>query len=525
MFFIIAHTVKEFFQRKFIATIGLVVSSVLFISIQTKAQPVEIPYQKFTKRPKLVVTIVIDQFRADYLTRFEKQFLKAGHGKGGSLAGFNELIERGAYFPFSEYEVLQNMTCPGHAMILTGSYPVKTGISLNEYFDQATQKQKYCVEDPKDGISPRALQTSTVGDELKNVSPKSKVFTMALKDRSAVALGGHRADMALWIDSKKGAWQTSSYYGSELPSWVMEENSKIQKDIQSGQIPKMSGKEWMTWTGGVDLAFSLLKKAIVSEKLGKRGVSDVVAMSISTHDALGHKYGPNSEEMEKITLHEDQQLSLFLNELNKLFPKLEDVVVVLTADHGVAPEAGYLSDKKIPSGRIDQLAAIKNINKKLDQAFGSMKEPWVVAVQSFNYYLNKTKIIERGLKTSEVAKVVKSSLLEETGIADVIIGSEELNLFHSEFRNAFIPTQNGDVIIVPKPFYYETGDSRATHMTDYNYDKMVPIVFYGGAIKKSVFINSAKVVDIAPTLSFMLGTLPPATSQGKVLPVYNNSTK
>lgn len=498
-----------------------------------------INYERFTNRPKLVVTIVIDQFRADYLTRFEKQFLNASKSIGsGKLGGFRELIENGSYFPFSQYEVLQNMTCPGHAMILTGSNPAKTGISLNEYFDQKSKKLKYCVEDEKDGVSPRRLLTTTVGDELKNVSSDSKVFTVALKDRSAVGLGGHRANLALWFNSKNAKWETSTYYTNELPKWVQSENQRIEKLQAEKKIPKLEKKEWLSWSGGIDLSFDLLMQAIVNEKLGQRTsvnqpVRDLVAISLSTHDVLGHKFGPNAQEMEQITLHEDKVISKFLNDLNKIFPGLKDVVVVLTADHGVSPDSEYLKDKKIDSDRLDYLGIISRMNKNLDQAFGEQKEPWIISFQSFNFYLNHEKISERKLNLNEVLQVCKKSLLAENGVADVLVAEQILQnnipvflkpglkeYFLTEFRNSFLPNQNGDLILVPKPFYYEAAENKATHMTAYNYDRMVPVVFYGGGIKKSVFINSAKVIDIAPTLSFMLGILPPPTSEGIVLPVY-----
>ena len=157
------------------------------------------PLKKPLQKPKLVVVLVIDQMRADYLTRFETRFQKSSAKSPG---GFKYLMSEGAYFPIAEYDVLQNITCPGHAMILTGAHPTMNGIILNDWYDKVARKTVYCAADEKDKISPRNLKTSTVGDELKNAGYKSKVIGIALKDRAAVMLGGHRADHALWFDDK-----------------------------------------------------------------------------------------------------------------------------------------------------------------------------------------------------------------------------------------------------------------------------------------------------------------------------------
>jgi hypothetical protein len=191
-----------------------------------------IKLESFLSRPKLTLVLVIDQFRADYLTRFASRFLPSS-GKNGEVGGFKYLMSKGAYFPQAKYDVLENMTCPGHATILTGSYPYLSGIVLNEWYDRSLGRMIYCVDDgdsplvgsdlkgAESGVSPKNLVGTTVGDELKNSGRPSKIISIALKDRAAILLGGHRADLAVWLSSNY-RWVSSRYYvkDKELPRWI-----------------------------------------------------------------------------------------------------------------------------------------------------------------------------------------------------------------------------------------------------------------------------------------------------------------
>lgn len=484
---------------------------------------------EFSKRPKLVVMIVIDQFRADYLTRFQNQFLPAE--KNQKLGGFKFLMDKSAYFPFAQYDVFQNMTCPGHAMISTGSRPYLNGIALNDYYDRQENKIVYCVDDDKDDVSPRRLNSTTFGDEIKNAGVKSKIFSLALKDRSAVMLGGHRADLALWMDYKNFQWRTSSFYAQDLPAWLKIFNQKIgamknDEVIFQDKKVKLFSRQGLSIQYGIDQSFLLAEEIIKNEKLGQTSNLDVLALSLSTHDMLGHFLGPNASELEKLTLYEDQRLSQFLNTLKKQLGSLKDVEIVLTADHGVAPTVDYAQKAKFSSDKLDYLQLYKKINERLDEKFGSVKKSWIAASKTFHFYFDQSLLKEKKLNSSEVEIEAKKALEGLAGVHMVLLRSDLLKgvfppgELGEQVKRQFAPGISGDFIIVPKTFFMEKDDNTTTHMTGYSYDRTVPVIFFGAKFKPGVYSTPAKVIDIAPTLNFSLGVLPPASSEGQVLPIF-----
>ncbi len=364
-----------------ILRILLAVSIVLTISLPSTA----VTPQLLKERPKLILTIVIDQFRGDYLTRFNSRFLPAVKSDG-TVGGFNYLMTRGAYFPYGEFEMLQDMTGPGHATILTGSYPYQAGIPLNNWYDKATGEGVYCTEDPgvavigrnpEDkhfGTSPKNLIATTVGDEFKNAGLPSKVVSISLKDRAAILMGGHRADVVMWFDTKATQWVSSKYYfpSGRLPNWIDVLNGEIlgrtgkvvewnvtgkptglstdnnllrDEAIHLGKFGKsfphrveLGTKRSLGTPVGLDITNAAVEKAIDEYHLGKGKGTDLLAVSYSSHDYLGHAFGPNSLEMEEMTVAEDRSLSRILNYIKRKVPGgLAGVVVVLTGDHGIPP--------------------------------------------------------------------------------------------------------------------------------------------------------------------------------------------
>ncbi|MBC7465413.1 MAG: alkaline phosphatase family protein [Bdellovibrio sp.] len=513
----------------------------LFISELVHAK---LTLTQFQSPPKLVVVIVIDQFRADYLTRFKDKFIKPK--TKGEIGGFQFLMSEGAYYPFAEYDVLQSMTCPGHAMISTGSYPVMMGIPLNDWYDRKTKKMRYCAEDDEFGISPRALKTTTVGDELKNAGYKSKVIGIALKDRSAVMLAGHRADLALWMDYKTFTWRTSDYYTKNLPPWVLGLNKKLQADATTEKTWSATGpgnglsdtnstgfqkkfkpntKLGLSLNYGVQVSFDAATEALKSENLGHGPATDILALSLSTHDMLGHLFGPNAREVEELTIYEDQQIAKFLKTLKKhMGSSFKDVVVVLTADHGVAPSTDYAQKSKLSSGKLDYLDLYKKIYSHLNNKFGtSSKGEWIAASHSFQFYINQVVLDEKKLKKADVEKEFQIALQDLPGVFAVATASDIQNgqyppgFLAEQLKKQYIPGISGDVIIIPRPFFMEKDENFATHMTGFSYDRMVPLVLFGKNIQPAVHPEQVHIVDLAPTLSFLLGVLPPATSSGRVL--------
>jgi predicted AlkP superfamily pyrophosphatase or phosphodiesterase len=503
-----------------------------------------LPLQKYLKKPQLVVVVVIDQFRADYLTRFEKRFLKH---QGGTQGGFNFLMNDSAYYPYGEYDVAQSMTCPGHAMILTGSHPHSTGIPLNEWYDRKTDKMVYCTDDLTLGEpSPNYLKTTTVGDELKNSGRKSKNFSVALKDRSAIMLGGHRADLAIWMDYKTFTWRSSKYYTETLPTWLKEHNKELEKNAGHEMVWKSTApttglsenaegpfekkfialsKQGLALNYGIQVTLDVAAAAMKKEKLGKTpGSPDMLTISLSSHDMLGHGFGPNSRELEELTVYEDRALAKFFSQVKEHMGSYQDVVFVLTADHGIPPTVDYLKKNKIDGGKIDYLEVYKTVYRGLDEKFGTPKKgEWFKASRFLNFYLNDEIIREKKLTSAEVQEEIKKILASNKSIAYIVTQSdiEHGKLPPGEWGEAVkrqnIPTKSGDIFLFPRPFYVEKDDNLITHMSGYSYDKTVPIIIKGAMVKSGVYASKGKVIDIAPTLSFILGIIPPATNEGRVL--------
>ncbi len=485
--------------------------------------------KQFRDKPKLVVLVVLDQFRADYLTRFEESFLPAE--KNGQLGGFKYLMTKGAYFPYGHYKVFQAMTCPGHGIIMTGAYPSESGISMNEWYDRDSGEMVYCVKDSEFGVSPRQLKTTTVSDELKNIDKKSMVVSLALKDRAAIMMGGQRPDQVVWINNDNLQWETSGYYG-KLPAWVAEVNSSLnglrgKKYLWKGMNRSISYNDDKVYSSpfGIEVSIDLAISALEKEKLGQhQNQTDFLLLSLSAHDFAGHTFGPNSPEMADLTLFEDQQLSRLLKMLDKKVG-LKATLIMLTGDHGIPPTVDYSKANNIKADRLDYLALFKKIYAQLDEKYGTPKNgPWIIAFKYFNFYLNSKVLAEKKLDSATLSQEIKKILLKEEGISavytrdDVVQGRISPGFWSEALINQFVFTTNGDIIFMPEPFYYENSKwGTVTHMTGYNYDTRVPLIFFGTSFKPGVYAEYARITDLAPTLSFILNVVPPPKARGRVL--------
>jgi predicted AlkP superfamily pyrophosphatase or phosphodiesterase len=474
--------------------------------------------ETYQQRPRLVITVVIDQFRADYLTQLEKKFLPAGKGGGG----FQALMKKGAWFPFASYDNLQNMTGPGHATVLTGAHPFFTGIGNNEWFDPATGKDVYCVDDPKFGRSPSRLRAPTLGDELKLRHPESKVVSLALKDRAAILLGGHAADLALWFDKKTNGWTTSAFYGKgQIPAWA----TALNQQIASTAGPDPAGSSLLSSFRGTKLTFAAALAALKSEGLGKtKGRTDILALSLSNHDILGHKVGPDDAGMEELTLLEDRELAAFLSAVSRELHGLDDVVVVLTGDHGAPPGPANLEKSKLESGRLDEKEIVALVEQALTKEFGAPEgRPWVLSEFELHFVLNKELAAKRRISAPALENAAKAALSGLSAVEALFTRTEyELGLLPpgllgEQIRHSYILRQSGDLVLIPRP-YFVLGEEGypVVHMTGWAYDRSVPILFMGRAFKAGVY-SGGGVIDIAPTLAFVMGITPPAMSEGQVL--------
>ena len=477
--------------------------------------------------PKLILALVVDQFRSDALFHWQDRF---------TAHGYNLLLEKGAVYPFAQYPVLQNMTCPGHAMILTGSVPAQNGIALNQWFNAASKKHVYCVEDPEFGISPRALRGSTLGDEMKLRWPESKVVGVSFKDRAAVMLAGHGANAAYWYDEENFRWGSSSYYKGisnkmkafhaphglkkdEEFKWASNFGSrKFEKSLKWGSPQSFASQ------ASLDETFAAAKAAIEAHELGHGTTPDLLGLSLSTHDYVGHTYGPNSPEIEEITLAEDHALDEFFSYLDKQIPGgLKNVWILFTADHGAAPTVEEAKSVGLDAGRIDYKTRIKELNARLKDIFGVCKSgDWIAGYDSFHLYFDIDCALSLGARHSELYAATKTFILRWEGVADVFTRVDAENNFYpprfeKQIKASYFPPTSGDLIIIPKPFWYELSGAPATHITSYVYDRTVPMIFVGSPFKSGIYSDHALVTDAAPTLAHVLRINAPALSEGQVL--------
>lgn len=519
-------------------------------------------------KPKLVVVLVVDQFRADYLTRFQSRFLPARSGK--SVGGFRYLIENGAYYPLAEHETIQCMTGPGHVALVTGSHPYQSGIPINNWFDQKTQALHYCVEDssvapvggdpakPHAGTSPKTLLGTTLSDEWKNAGLPGRVVSIALKDRAAIFMGGHRADFSIWHDAVSFQWMTSRKYAldGKIPEWVASMNAELtaekgRKFVWNaegkgtgfsddpnvpeakylwGMEPKfphamVKGERRSIYSPyGIEITRRLATHAIEKLKLGQERGTDFLFVSLSAHDYLAHGFGPNSREMEEITVAEDAEIAKLLTVIEQKVG-LSNTLIALSADHGGPHTPEYLKTAGVPGGRIDEAKILSDLNSLLGKKFGSppQGQKWVPFSEDFSFYLNRPALADKGEPARvEAEEILRRHLSAVEGSAFVITATDaKLKLvppgeMGRRFLLTYFPERSPDVMMIPRPGWIGTVDY-ASHLTSYTYDRMVPLVLTGRSFKPGRYAQSAKVIDLAPTLSFLLGIVPPSQSEGRVL--------
>jgi predicted AlkP superfamily pyrophosphatase or phosphodiesterase len=479
------------------------------------------------KKPKLVVAIVIDQFRYDYLTRFRSEY----------HAGFDRLLTKGAVFTHANYIHFPTVTAVGHSTFLTGATPSISGIVGNDWYDREEHKHVTSVSDSHTtllggtgaGSSPERMLVSTVGDELKmSDAGKSRVVGISLKDRAAILPAGHTADGAYWFDVHSGNFVTSTYYMKDLPGWVKEFNAARPAD-------KFRGAAWAGHTLPQDPAklYSAIEaspyanqmleafaeQALAAEQLGKHDVPDILTVSFSANDYVGHAYGTYSAEEHETTVQTDWVLDRLFQAIDKQVG-LDNVVVVLTGDHGVAPSAAEDAANHMPGGRMPGDTVKNAIQKALDAKYGSGN--WVSGSWDLSIYLNEDLIAEKGLNQAEVDRTAAAAAMGVAHIAraytkeELAAGQVSGDLVAQRVENGFNPRRSADIDFIPEPYWMVSG-AVTTHGTPYDYDSHVPIVFMGAGIKPGEYDGSVIVNDIAPTVARILGIETPSGSVGRVL--------
>ena len=490
--------------------------------------------------PKLVLAIVIDQFRYDYLLRFRSDY----------HSGFARLLEKGAVFTDAHYLHAATVTAVGHATFLTGATPSISGIIANEWYDRESGQTVTSVSDPatklvggntdRAGSSPRRLLVSTVGDELKIQRGESRVIGISIKDRSAILPAGHMADGAYWYDDHANAWVTSSYYRGELPDWAKKLN-------QEQPAARYAGAKWLPFdakgdsakpfcsmtkdTGvrfcgsieatpwGNEMIEEFAERALEGENLGHHASTDVLAVSFSSNDYVGHAVGPDDPAVRDISIRTDRLLG-------KLFDAIDgrigagNTLVILTADHGVAPVPEVNQARKMPGGRLNGGELTAKITDALTKRFGPGK--WLLASSGGMLYFNQDLIRAQKLDPAEVELVAAEAGLEQHHITRVYTRSQLVDgaVQHDEISRAFsvgfFGQRSGDLFVLQEPYYLfeATGTS---HGTPYDYDNHVPVIFLGPGIKPGKYSTRIAVNDIAPTLAEILNVEQPSGSIGRIL--------
>ncbi len=485
-----------------------------------------VPAAAPAEKPRLILTIVIDQFRYDYTTRFRAEY------KGG----LETLLARGAVFTNARYRQFPTVTATGHSTVLTGATPSISGIAGNGWFDRDAGRQVTSVSDDTvrlvggsagAGASPRRLLVSTVGDELKISSAgQSRVFGISLKDRAAILPVGHSADGAYWFDGKTGHFVTSTYYRSDLPPWVIDFNAVTPS--------RYRGEEWLghklpadekafsalaSTPSANELIESFAERAIEAERLGKGPATDLLAVSFSGNDYVGHEYGPDSPEVRDISLRTDALLGKLFSRVDALVG-MQNVLVVLTADHGVAPTPEAEAARRMPGGRVSLGAIVEAVQKALTSKYGEGK--WISGTGDESLYLNRPLILEKKLNRAEVTNAARDAVFALPHVFRVftydqlIEGSVTPDLVGRMMMDGFNARRGADLSIVLDPYWIFAG-SGTTHGSPFGYDAHVPVIFMGAGIRAGRYDGSIAVNDIAPTLATMLGIETPSGSVGRVL--------
>lgn len=513
-------------------------------------------------KPKLVVGIVIDQMRWDYLYRFNSLFSPSG--------GFKRMLDNGFTCENTLIPYAPTVTACGHASIYTGSVPAIHGITGNTWQDKDFNRQVYCTEDTsvisvgttgKAGImSPKNMLTTTITDELRISSNfKSKVIGVALKDRGSILPAGHAANAAYWYDGASGNFITSSYYMNDLPKWVKDFNAqkmpdalfkqnwtlKLPADIYSQyatddskeyegmpfgsnakgfpyDLSQYIGKDYSKISStpyGSVFTLAMATAALKHEQMGKGNQTDFLAVSLSSPDYIGHSFGPNSWEVLDCYIRLDEALGEFFKELDNTVGA-GNYVAFLTADHGVAHVPGFMKENKLPGGLFEHTKAMAEMNAELKMKYGIDKA--IISMSNFQVHLNNKILDSDGINKKEVMNWIISFLEKKPAVSRVFETSETLNTTlpktqREMLANGFYPRRNGEIQFILKSGYIEGGYAGTTHGLWNPYDSHIPLVWYGWGVKKGKTNRETYMTDIAATLAAMLQIQMPSGSIGKVI--------
>tara|TARA_R110002020_G_scaffold230666_3_gene441580 strand:+ start:30504 stop:32234 length:1731 start_codon:yes stop_codon:yes gene_type:complete len=534
----------------------------IFLAIQTNAQVNLTQTQNSQAKPKLVVGVVIDQMRYDYLSRFGDKF-----GEGG----FNRLINDGYDCQNNHYNYIPTYTGPGHASIFTGTTPANHGIISNNWYNKFEKKQVYCAEDSTVAsvgttdaagkMSPHRMKTTTITDQNRvHTQMRGKTIGVSLKDRGAILPAGHTANAAYWFHGRdEGRWITSTYYMKELPKWVQDFNASAKaksyirpwdtyadiktytesgpdlNDFEEG----FNGKEKATFpydlaklnkrNGGYDILKStpfgnslttdFALAAIDGEQLGTDADTDFLTVSYSATDYVGHNFGVNSKEVEDTYIRLDLELKKLLEALDAKVGR-GNYTLFLTADHGAVNVPGYLSSLKIPAGYFDSGALSTAIREFVASKYN--RDDLIEDISNYQVFFSYTALTANNINEEQLEKDIANFVLQYDHV-DKVFTRTQLQETDYEYGTAalvqkgFNQKRSGDVFIVLDPAYISYSAKGSTHGTALSYDTHAPLLFYGNGIKAGKTYTETYVTDIAPTIAALLNIEFPNGTTGKVL--------
>ena len=538
------------------------------------------------KRPRLVLLIVVDQFRYDYLERFGDLF---------GPNGLRRLLRDGASWTQSNYDHMPTYTAPGHATMMTGAYPAENGIIGNEWLDRASGKRITSVTDDSVKLlggsptavasSPKRLMASTVGDELRlATNHRAKVIGVSIKDRSAILPAGRHANAAYWFSTTSGNMVSSTYYLNELPAWVTTFNNgkpadkyfgaKWERLLSADEYVRRAGTDNPSWENVAsnsgdtnafphtikgratapgpdfywaldyspfvnDILVSFTQQAIVNEQLGQDDDTDVLSVSFSGNDYVGHRFGPYSQEAMDAVLRVDRNIAALLDFVEARVG-LSNTLIAFTADHGVSPIPEHAAALGLGGGRVQFADVMGKIQAAISARYnpqGKSPDPAADYLLKFNeggtarewfinstIYFNYDALRRDGVTVEEFSPVVCAAALTVPGIArcftrvQLLRGATSISdPVERRVLHGFYPARSGDVTLVAEPFKYLTETLTATHGSPYSYDTHVPTIIMGAGITPGRYFEAATPADIAPTLAALLRITPPSNVTGRVL--------
>jgi predicted AlkP superfamily pyrophosphatase or phosphodiesterase len=526
------------------------------LSAQDKKEKAEVP-----AKPKLIVGLMVDQMRYDFLYRYADKY-----GKDG----IKRLLTEGYSCENTHINYVPSYTAPGHTSVYTGGVPAVHGITGNGWYDREEGKYVYCTDDTLEHtigngmaetgmMSPRRMLTTTITDELHLANNfSSKVIGIAIKDRSSILPAGHTGDAAYFLDDSTGSWVSSSYYKSlngQLPQWVnnfnaLKLNETLIKDNWATLLPIIQYTESHEDDKGFEDTFNFetkpvfthevskmlqmdaavvkrtpfgntftlefAKAAIKNENLGKGNVTDFLAVSLSSTDYVGHQFGPNSVEIEDTYLRLDKDLAAFFKYLDETIGK-GNYLLFITADHGAAHSTGYMKEKKIPAGNFSARAVIRELKPQLTATFG---DSLIIGYANQQITLDHKAIAAKNIDAAKVKAMITTAFMKVKGVENIVdydnISAANLEeTYETCVHNSHLPKRSGDLYVALEPGWMEGYSKGTTHGSFYGYDTHIPLVWMGWKVKQEKDYGQIYITDIAATLAAMLSIQEPSGCVGK----------